>query len=144
MQWFDWIKLATLLNVVAFLWFVYAMAKKGDAALAVAKALRFAPGRWPLKIWWGSFLLCLSYRLGASATVSPEAVIYGLFPTFLIAVILIALCEARGRQAEADRQERAKAAAKSARAAKRAEIKNKPEVHPLAGKDVNEEGPVLR
>jgi Zn-dependent protease with chaperone function len=144
MEWFDWLKFASLLNIVLFLLFVQRTLHKQAGAAELAKALRFAPGHIFLKVWWGSFLLCLSYRLGASATVSPEAVLYGILPTLLAAILLIEHCDSVARTFKAERDQRAKEAARSARAAQRAAIKNRPEEHPLAGQDVSDEGPVLQ
>ncbi len=144
MQWFDWLKFASLLNIVIFLLFVQRTLHKQSGAAELAKTLRFAPGHLVVKVWWGSFLLSLSYRLGASATVSPEAVLYGILPTLLIAILLIEHCDSVAKTFKAERDKRAKEAARSAKAAQRAAIKNRPEEHPLAGQDVNDDGPVLR
>ncbi|HBZ58166.1 MAG TPA: hypothetical protein DEO49_03330 [Sutterella sp.] len=144
MQWFDWLKFASLLNIVLFLFFVQRTLHRQSGASELAKTLRFAPGHIVVKAWWGSFLLCLSYRLGASATVSPEAVLYGMLPTLMIAILLIEHCDSVAKNFKAEREQRAKEAARSARAAQRAAIKNRPEEHPLAGQDVNDNGPVLQ
>ena len=144
MEWFDWLKFASLLNIVLFLLFVQRTLHKQTGAAELAKTLRFAPGHIFVKAWWGTFLLCLSYRLGASATGSPEAVLYGILPTLLTAILLIEHCDSVARTFKAERDQRAKEAARSARAAQRAAIKNRPEEHPLAGQDVNDEGPVMQ
>ena len=95
MQFTDWLNFVALANIIAFLWVFRASLAREDRLTAVRDALRLKSGNLPLKAWWISFLACVSYRLGAAASATPEAVAYGLFPTLLLALLLIDLAEAK-------------------------------------------------
>ena len=153
---FDWIKFAALVNAIAFLWFVRTMLKKNTGfVMALYDAVRLKPGHNMLKVWWVSALVCLSYRLGSCATNSPEAIVYGMLPTLLMAVLIIDLCEAKVQQFLSDKQKKAETAARSAQeaqaqikrrasAAARKKAKQEQDTHPLEGRPMPEDGPVLR
>ena len=95
MQLTDWINFAALANIIAFLWVFRASLAREDRVTAVRDALRLKSGNNGFKVWWIIFLLSVSYRLGAAASATPEAVAYGLFPTLLLALLLIDLAEAK-------------------------------------------------
>ncbi len=95
MSFSDWINFAALANIIAFLWVFRASLAREDRVTAVRDALRLKTGNLPFKAWWIAFLLSVSYRLGATASATPEAVAYGLFPTLLLALLLIDLAEAK-------------------------------------------------
>ncbi len=95
MQLTDWINFAALANIIAFLWVFRASLAREDRVTAVRDALRLKSGNTGFKFWWILFLLSVSYRLGAAASATPEAVAYGLFPTLLLALLLIDLAEAK-------------------------------------------------
>ncbi len=88
MSFTDWINFVALANIIAFLWVFRASLARENRVTAVRIAMR-------LKAWWLAFLLSVSYRLGATASATPEAVAYGLFPTLLLALLLIDLAEAK-------------------------------------------------
>ena len=94
MSFSDWINFAALANIIAFLWVFRASLAREDRVTAVRDALRLKTGNLPFKAWWIAFLLSVSYRLGATASATPEAVAYGLFPTLLLALLLIDLAKA--------------------------------------------------
>lgn len=95
MQLTDWINFAALANIIAFLWIFRASLAREDRVTSVRDALRLKPGNLPFKAWWISFLLSVSYRLGATADATPEAIAYGLFPTLILALLLMDLAEAK-------------------------------------------------
>lgn len=95
MQLTDWINFAALANIIVFLWVFRASLAREDRVTAVRDAMRLKSGNNGFKLWWILFLLSVSYRLGAAASATPEAVAYGLFPTLLLALLLIDLAEAK-------------------------------------------------
>ena len=96
MQFTDWINFAALANIIAFLWVFRASLAREDRVTPVRDALRLKRGGSnAFKAWWVLFLVSVSYRLGASASATPEAIAYGLFPTLLLALLMIDLAEAK-------------------------------------------------
>lgn len=89
----DWINFAALANIIVFLWVFRQMLTQEEHVTALRDALRLRPGHLLMKLWWCSFLLCLSYRLGAGSEATVQALAYGIFPTLLAALLLIDLAE---------------------------------------------------
>lgn len=89
----DLINFAALANIIVFLWVFRQMLTQEERVTALHDALRLRPGHLLMKLWWCSFLLCLSYRLGAGSEATVQALAYGIFPTLLAALLLIDLAE---------------------------------------------------
>ena len=142
MDWVEWIKFGALVNICIFLLYLRTSIKRGVKVDRLANALHLRPGNFCLKAWWVSFLCCVSYRLGASASSSPEAIAYGMLPTLLLAVVLVDFADAKLREG-AKVVERGEA-----RRPLHPFVKSKmhPDAnHPLQGKEVGkDDGPVMR
>ena len=76
----DWLKFAALMDIILFLWYLRVVFRKnqGKTIERIADAMHFRGTNNFLKAWWASFLIAVSWRMGAGATSSPEAIAYGM------------------------------------------------------------------
>lgn len=93
----DWLKFAALMDIILFLWYLRVVFRKNQSASIerIAQAMHFRGANNFLRAWWATFLISVSWRFGAGATSSPEAIAYGMFPTLMLAMLLIELADCK-------------------------------------------------
>lgn len=93
----DWLKFAALMDIILFLWYLRVVFRKNQSAPIerIAEAMHFRGSNNFFRAWWASFLISVSWRFGAGATSSPEAIAYGMFPTLMLAMLLIELADCK-------------------------------------------------
>lgn len=112
----DWLKFAALMDIILFLWYLRVVFRKnqGKTIERIADAMHFRGTNNFLKAWWASFLIAVSWRMGAGATSSPEAIAYGMFPTLMLAMLLMQLADCKLKDVRRESLEKSQESARAA------------------------------
>lgn len=133
----DWLKFAALMDIILFLWYLRVVFRKnqGKTIERIADAMHFRGTNNFLKAWWASFLIAVSWRMGAGATSSPEAIAYGMFPTLMLAMLLMQLADCKLKDVRRESLEKSQESARAAQqeaAAAAAPTESAPAAQPAA------------